>query len=540
MVLEYSIISTMDTSGVSVMQKKGSKAINPLSDKVSSEELQTILKFGAQNLFKQTEDKEGVEGKSNKLEEMNLDDILSRAEVHEGVEQSGTALGSAEFLTQFHVSDVAQLSWDELIPKDLRGDSPQDLEDEIPEEFLADSRRRKAAPVNYSGSDFTLDGGSKRKRKAPSSARNAGDAYLISDKEKRALIRGLQKFGDPERRLDDIMNDADLGYKDVDAIKESLKGIIAVCSEAVNKSKPSKSTGKPKVITATYQTLTAINAGLTMQRVEDLTFLGTRLANQKLSSFRITWNLKPVTNWSVSWGSKEDSLLLVGIYKHGYGSWKEIQDDPELPFAKKFFLGVNDKNLPSAIHLQRRSDFLLKALRDHEGKKFSQDKVDKFFNRKVKSPNQEHTSSRGERSKSEKSSDALKQDKSKNAALPPELSDYDSMDETYCRTTLKPVKKHLKQLAAPKNFVTDKKEMAVFIKKNLLIVGNHITGHLERIGDKNTQKQTQKHLWKYASYFWPTDIPSKKYRALFVRMVEASTDDHKQTKPTMGTEVIFH
>jgi chromodomain-helicase-DNA-binding protein 1 len=484
MVLEYSIISTMDTSGMSVMKKKKKGAD---TDKVSSEELQTILKFGAQNLFN-SEEKDGI-AKKNQLEEMNLDDILARAEVQEGVEQSGTALGSAEFLTQFHVSDVAQMSWDDLIPEDLR-EKVTEPENEIPDDFLQDSRRR-TGPIDYSGKDFQIDT-TKRKRKV----RVSGDSTSFSDKEKRALIRALQKFGDWKRRLNDIISDAELTLKNPELVKEKLLGIIDVCEKAMKTSNV-----KNKTITTTFEGIIGVNAGLITQRITDLEFLNTRLSSQALSSFRITWTIKPVTNWSIQWGSKDDAMLLVGIYKHGYGCWTQMRDDPELPFQKKFFLATDDKSLPGTIHLQRRSDFLLKALREVEGRKYSKTEL-KFFEKKPKNP---------------KPSRVQKPVKEV-------VSDYESMDESYCKETLKPVKKNLKSLATPTKYVTDKKAMATFIKENLVLVGKHIREVLQKV-DKTKVEKTGKHLWKYASYFWPTDIPSLKYKALFSKMLDASVEN---------------
>jgi chromodomain-helicase-DNA-binding protein 1 len=541
MVLEYSIISTMDTSGDSVMKKKGrgkSSVDNP--DKISSEELQMILKFGAQNLFKNEKDKkdnENAEGENtteptNKLEEMNLDDILSRAEVHQGVEQSGTALGSAEFLTQFNVADVAQLSWDELIPEDLRESNEGYADDEIPEELLADSRRRVSAPVNYTGAELKSELVSKKKRKVRSGF--AGDENTLSDKEKRALIRALLKYGDSRRRFDDIVKDADLANKDLEMVKAKLDALKTCCRQAVaNETNQESKSGKPKMISVTFEGITSINAGLMMQRIQDLEFLNVRMEKQNLSSYRITWALKPVTNWSVPWGSKEDAMLLVGLYKHGYGAWGSMQTDTELPFAKKFFLESGSKQLPAAIHLQRRADFLLKGLREAEGMKYSKERQ-ASRSHKMKSSSDRVA---GKRPVPKGEKETQKNEKiSKKPEV--EVSDYESMDEKHCKVTLKPVRANLKALADPASIVKDKKEITSFIKENLVTVGQYIIDHLDTISEKEEQRKQRKHLWKYASYFWPTDIPSRKYRMLFSRMLEATIDDQSsKPKSTSGSKV---
>ena len=36
---------------------------------------------------------------------------------------------------------------------------------------------------------------------------------------------------------------------------------------------------------------------------------------------------------AVSWTPRDDALLLLGIYKHGFRAYEELRDDPELPFS---------------------------------------------------------------------------------------------------------------------------------------------------------------------------------------------------------------
>lgn len=511
MVLEYSIISTMDTSGLSIMNKNGKKKSRSAdNEKVSSEELQTILKFGAQNLFKHGADKDGTTpGEFSKLEEMNIDDILSRAEVHQGVEQTGTALGSAEFLTQFHVQDVAQMTWDELIPKDMRAEDEVDFT-EVPEDLLLDSRRR-GAPVSYKGADFSLDDG-KRKRKTPKIARKRGEGNSLSDKESRTIVRGLLKYGDWKRRMDDILHDSDIPEKDPEFVGEFIKGLMNSCAEAMKAARHDTKTvsGKAKVTIANYGPITGINAANVIQRHDDMEFLNSRLEKQNLASFRITWSLKPVTNWSIPWGPKDDSMLLVGLFKHGHGAWREIQRDSSLPFKNKFFLDPLDKSLPSSVHLHRRSDFLLKSLREEEGKKPTHSSNSNSENSKSRKPVPTPSAPRRD--------DKRKSDVRKREPVLIQESDYESMDEAACKVTFAPVKVHLKKLHKPSKHVEKTENIPSFVRENLLVVGSFINSHLSGLKDQTRIPKTRKHLWKYASYFWPNEIPSRTYRSLFEKM----------------------
>jgi chromodomain-helicase-DNA-binding protein 1 len=519
MVLEYSIITTMDTSGLNVMKNgKKKQASSASADKISSEELQTILKFGAQNLFKQDNNGENKEeGASSgvefsKLEEMNLDDILSRAEVHQGLEQSGTALGSAEFLTQFNVADVAQMSWDELIPSDFREEATVSA-DEIPEEFLLDARRRVTAPVNYKGADFSLETVKKKKKSASKNSKKKENEKMLSDKESRAVIRSLLKFGDWRRRQSDIMLDCDLSEKDPESVTLFIKGAVLACQEAVINHKPDAS-GKAKVISANYGPVIGMNSQLLLQRISDMEFLGNRLEKQNLNSFRITWQLKPVSNWSVSWGPKEDSMLLVGILKHGYGSWQQMQDDLELPFKKKFFLEPLDKALPGSIHLARRADYLLKALKEEEGKKAVSERSK--ISPGNKKPTPTPSSSKGKRQDSNEADE----------------SEYDSMDEDEYKTIFKPIKTTLRSLHNPSKSGLDKKKLAEFVRTNLISVGSFIRQYLSTLKEDLKLPKIKKHMWKYASYFWPRVISSRMYRDLCNRMTaEARSSLNATEKP---------
>lgn len=139
---------------------------------------------------------------------------------------------------------------------------------------------------------------------------------------------------------------------------------------------------------------------------------GTDLANWKIP----VDSIKNTQSWAVPWSPKDDARLLVGIWKHGFGLWEQIQRDSELGLKGKFFLDPEPRdkdkkdpgtpnpdtptlpaasanngndgagtpnstsappgtskpktkkaNVPSAVHLVRRGDYLLLLLRESEG-----------------------------------------------------------------------------------------------------------------------------------------------------------------------------
>jgi chromodomain-helicase-DNA-binding protein 1 len=92
---------------------------------------------------------------SQKLAEMDLDDILTKADAYDTeASAQGTSLGGEGFLAQFAaIQDVKNdpgLSWDEIIPVDER----TIVEQEEPELF-APRKRAAARPSTYTDFDDT-------------------------------------------------------------------------------------------------------------------------------------------------------------------------------------------------------------------------------------------------------------------------------------------------------------------------------------------------------------------------------------------------
>ncbi|KAJ3012364.1 UNVERIFIED_CONTAM: hypothetical protein HDU68_001243 [Siphonaria sp. JEL0065] len=425
MVLEYCIIKQMDTSGETVMSKKNSKTVG--GSQMTKEELQVILKFGAQNLFKQnqqaflnagndTPSLEDANGATqalplSKLDDLNLDEILSRAEHHTEVEATGAADGGAAFLEQWKVEDVAmnQLSWDEIIPESERG--PVALEPEM-EEYVGPRVMRQ---VRYGPDGVKIEEGSedgndavagvkKRKRATATSSGAArgkpgSSKAALSEKETRALLRSLMRFGSVDKRYDDIVKDADLESRTQEVILGAVDGLLGACKSAIKLQKDVDDTeggakkGKfQKMIPAAYNGVGQINSETTLTRIKELDVLTSRIKGlSDPLKFRLGSGASSIKTpqWSVKWSFSEDAMLLVGIFMYGYGCYSKMQKDPSLPFKDKFFLskaevdaegGDEDSNakgrsaaddkkdtrLPKSIHLNRRADALLKYLKDDE------------------------------------------------------------------------------------------------------------------------------------------------------------------------------
>jgi chromodomain-helicase-DNA-binding protein 1 len=64
----------------------------------------------------------------------------------------------------------------------------------------------------------------------------------------------------------------------------------------------------------------------------------------------------------VDWEIEDDSKLLRGVYQYGVGSWESIKMDPSFGLGDKILL--NDDKKPQAKHLQARTEYLLKILKN--------------------------------------------------------------------------------------------------------------------------------------------------------------------------------
>ncbi|TPX33995.1 hypothetical protein SmJEL517_g03222 [Synchytrium microbalum] len=403
MVLEYAIIKQMDTSGRSVLQKGGQAE---QTEKMTREELQTILKFGARNLFKAHEAANELHGSSaaggNLLEEFNLDEVLARAEESETTADGGATDGGAEFLEQWRIADVGinELSWNDIIPEEERKKSEEE-ERKKQEEALASRAKRAAGPASYAegGGGGGADDDGKRKRGRKGGKKKDGSSSdKLDDKDLRALHRAMLKWGDPEDKYEEIVKDADLEDKDTDLIYDTCHRLFEDCQkaladheEAIANVTDRKEKRKEKAVTIAFEGLPAVNAKQLYTRVNDFNHAMTRLklAAEKPQSFRLSNQMKSV-NWSQPWTHKEDAMLVAGIARHGFGSWAEIQADPDLNLQGRFHLGVEKKDikdeehaaaeddkaggdgsagkkhLPKSVHLVRRGEYLLKVLREEE------------------------------------------------------------------------------------------------------------------------------------------------------------------------------
>lgn len=585
MILEYAIISL----GMADPTSKKNK------NEPSTSELSQILKFGAANMFAATDNQK-------KLEELNLDDVLSRAEDHVTTPEIGESnLGSEEFLKQFEVTDYkADVEWDDIIPQDelskLKDEEKKRAEEDYLNEQIAMYSRRRAAvkqlqggTPDTSGVDEDEDEEGGRRRAA---RKKVEENHELSEKEIRGIYRAILRVGDLSGKWSQLVEDGSISNKNPVLIKHAYNEIINISKKLVKEEDARRSEAlaelekkakdqngnvvandgenpmalwiakkkEKKAVLFEYQGVKNINAELVLSRPPDMKMLQSMIPTSKPTSFELPRQPKQVQNWSCEWDAKDDAMLLVGVHKFGYGSWIQIRDDPLLGLQNKLYLdGVSktadkkdaegdskekeggkgsNKKVPGAVHLGRRVDYLFHLLRgEDEAAAAPSAGSNGTVKKKVRKIKTEAGPAKGKKNGKSQSPEVLaKKPRAKKAANvnspkvdqsnmkvkteehPEEEDDgdfleYASMDEGNCKRSLDPVKKSLMKLRKG-NKGLGKHEWAALLRSELVKVGDYI----EQLQKENEEPKLSKHLWSYASLYWPAKVQSAKITAMYNRI----------------------
>ncbi|XP_017289508.1 chromodomain-helicase-DNA-binding protein 1 isoform X1 [Kryptolebias marmoratus] len=410
MVLDHLVIQRMDTTGKTVLH---TGAAPSSSAPFSKEELSAILKFGAEELFKEPE------GEEQEPQEMDIDEILKRAETREN--DPGPSTVGEELLSQFKVanftvmededldidSERSQKSWDDIIPEEQRRRmEEEERQKELEEIYLLPRMRNCAKQISfnsnvsrlsrnrrYSGSDS--DSASDRKRpKKRGRPRTIPRENIkgFSDAEIRRFVKSYKKFGGPLERLDAIARDAELVDKSEHDLKRLAETVHNGCVRTLreNPCGPEKTSGgrRGKVKGPTFRISgVQVNAKLVISHEEELAPLHKAIPAdpEERKRYMIPCHSK-AAHFDIEWGKEDDSSLLIGIYEYGYGSWEMIKMDPDLNLTHKLLPDDPDKK-PQAKQLQARADYLIKLLSKDLAKKEAQKQAGNANSRKRKPRN---------------------------------------------------------------------------------------------------------------------------------------------------------
>ncbi|XP_049579173.1 chromodomain-helicase-DNA-binding protein 2 isoform X2 [Syngnathus scovelli] len=391
MVLDHLVIQRMDTTGRTVLD---SNSGNTNSNPFNKEELTAILKFGAEELFKE------AEGEESEPQEMDIDEILRLAETRESDQgQSATD----ELLSQFKVANFSTMEesapnleekpsrdWDDIIPGEQRRKVEEEEKQREMDLFMLPRSRssNKRAQANdsdsdvgsklkqqSSGSDSETDDSDEdkkpKKRGRPRARKNNVEGF--NDAEIRRFIKAYKKFGAPLERLEAIARDSELVDKSIADLKRLGELIHGSCVAAVQeheenlKENPveAKGPGKRRGINIKISGV-QVNAKSIIQHEEEFEPLHKAVPPDpaQRNTFKLTCRVK-VAHFDVNWNVEDDVQLLLGIYEHGFSNWDLIKTDPDLKLAEKILPDDPGKK-PQAKQLQARAEYLLKLLKKEQ------------------------------------------------------------------------------------------------------------------------------------------------------------------------------
>ncbi|KAJ8923662.1 hypothetical protein NQ315_010242 [Exocentrus adspersus] len=397
MVLDHLVIQRMDTTGRTILDKKGSSNNNPFN----KEDLNAILKFGAEELFKDEDEDEEPN--------CDIDEILRRAETRD----DAPAMAGDELLSAFKVASFAAFDedaepspvnnagdeeskdWDEIIPEKLRKKVEEEERNKEMEDLYLPPRSRKTLQqINQSESDGEEGKGRKKQKKeGDESGGSSGEAEEsdeerprkrgrppgnnrekiknFTDVEIRRFIKSYKKFSAPLKRLENIACDAELQEKPLTELRKLGELLQERCRAYMNEQTKENTESNSQEETKGRKRLrgpsfklggVSVNAKTIMACEEELKPLDEVMPADPEERSRWVFEGKTKSaHFDVEWGAEEDTKLLKGIYMYGLGSWEQIKLDPTLKIIDKMLLGEDKK--PQAKHLQSRAEYLLRILK---------------------------------------------------------------------------------------------------------------------------------------------------------------------------------
>ena len=386
MVLDHLVIQRMDATG-----KFGKGSGNKMTTGVGldKDELDAVMRFGAEDLFKETDE----EGADKKLEEMSLDDILLKAETRDSTAQSAGA--GDELLAQFKTVNIttteedmeepvtpsrkisSQLSrtpkadaaaaaasdgksWDQIIPRHLvEKMEEEEAQKKALEMFLPPRKRTQPAAAAAEGAaNAKASKGAKAASKPVAVQKPQLKDPDFSAGELRRFVRSYKKFADLAR-LDRIAADAGLLNFEMDKLKRLFRGVESLALTASHEDStndtPEGSQTKPGYFAFGPDSYFGADY---VNRKREMMELGKVIKATGGAAFRITERVKD-PKWGVEWTSIHDSKLLEGAYKHGCGNWELVRDDAELGLGDAI-LKKESAIKPQKQHLDTRVEYLLK------------------------------------------------------------------------------------------------------------------------------------------------------------------------------------
>uniref|UniRef100_A0A669QXG9 Chromodomain helicase DNA binding protein 1 n=1 Tax=Phasianus colchicus TaxID=9054 RepID=A0A669QXG9_PHACC len=453
MVLDHLVIQRMDTTGKTVLHTGSTPSS---STPFNKEELSAILKFGAEELFKEPE------GEEQEPQEMDIDEILKRAETREN--EPGPLTVGDELLSQFKVANFSNMDEDDIELEPER--NSRNWEEIIPESQrrrIEEEERQKELEEIYMLPRM----------------RNCAKQVPLSCKLK-------ESFTNTEvTELDAVARDAELVDKSETDLRRLGELVHNGCIKALkdNSSGQERAGGRlGKVKGPTFRISgVQVNAKLVISHEEELAPLHKSIPSdpEERKRYVIPCHTK-AAHFDIDWGKEDDSNLLVGIYEYGYGSWEMIKMDPDLSLTQKILPDDPDKK-PQAKQLQTRADYLIKLLNKDLARKEAQ-RLAGAVN-EIKSENKE-------KSKKIPLLDTPVHITATSEPVPisEESEELDQKTFSVCKERMRPVKAALKQLDRPEKGLSEREQLE-HTRQCLIKIGDHITECLKEYTNPEQIKQ---------------------------------------------------
>uniref|UniRef100_A0A671X5U1 Chromodomain helicase DNA binding protein 2 n=1 Tax=Sparus aurata TaxID=8175 RepID=A0A671X5U1_SPAAU len=552
MVLDHLVIQRMDTTGRTVLD---SNSRNTNSNPFNKEELTAILKFGAEELFKEPE------GEESEPQEMDIEEILRLAETRES-DQGSSA--TDELLSQFKVANFSSMEestpelegksireWDNIIPEEQRKkieeeEKQREMEDIFMLPRSRSSNKRNRSSGSDSETDDSDDDKKPKKRGRPRARKNNVEGF--TDAEIRRFIKAYKKFGSPLERLEGIARDSELVDKSIADLKRLGELIHTSCVKLTHVNIPAKGPGKRRGINIKISGV-QVNAKSIIQHEEEFEPLHKAVpANPaERNKFNLTCRVK-VAHFDVDWDLQDDIQLLLGIYEHGFGNWDLIKTDPDLKLADKI-LPDDPSKKPQGKQLQARAEYLLKLLKKEQDSSDKRKPRAKKENKILKdeqgndisSPRlSDNPSEEGEvkvrcRLSKGKKTQGPVHITAGSDPVPIEGKEDDELDqETFsiCKERMRPVKKALKQLDKPDEGLSDQEQLQ-HTRTCLLKIGDRITECLKAYSDPEHVKIWRRNLWIFVSKF--TEFGARKLHKLYKMAQKKRSHEEEASVPVSNS-----
>uniref|UniRef100_A0A1D1Y7W7 Chromodomain-helicase-DNA-binding protein 1 n=2 Tax=Anthurium amnicola TaxID=1678845 RepID=A0A1D1Y7W7_9ARAE len=550
MVLDHLVIQKLNAEGRLEMKevKKGSSMFD-------KNELSAILRFGAEELFK--EEKNDEENK--RLESMDIDEILERAEKVEQKEADGEP--GNELLSAFKVANFCSAEddgtfWSRLIQPDAVEQAEEALapraarntksyaETNQPEKTTKRRKRGPEAPGRPH--KRTSRGAEVSSHTLPMIEGAAAQVREwsfgnVSKKDASHFVRAVKKFGSQISLIAGEVGGV-VGTAPSDTLIELFDSLIEGCRGAMK----GENIGLKGALLDFFGV--PVKASELLDRVEGLQLLAKRIGrcHDPVKEFRLVTNNKsPQWAKGCGWNQVDDARLLLGIYYHGFGNWEKIRLDSRLGLHRKIApvtLGEGETFLPRAPNLDSRAanllqkEFAIINRKSSKGKatreviktgrensfKISNDRV-KDTHRRSGSPLNFRNKDRGQKRKK-----VEPQVKEEGELSESEQERYQQFKEEkwmeWCSDVMEGEEQTLKRLERLQttSVALPKEKVLSRIRKYLQLLGRKIDKIVQEYGEAYKQSKMMMRLWNYVSTF--SNLTGERLFEIYAKLKEEQAE----------------